>query len=208
MADIKVVGYTGEYLDNAVSCGKLDNFGRSVARMYWLDSEEWEEDGEYWPAQYGWWSSDGEIEYNNVKLSAGEGLWFAINDTSLSIQSAGQVATGVAIKLVKGNQLIANPLPVGLKMSQIYVTGYTGEYLDNGVSCGKLDNFGRSIARMYWLDSEEWEEDGEYWPAQYGWWSSDGETEYNNEDLAAGEALWFADAGTGFTLNFPNPLVK
>lgn len=74
MADLTVVGYEGEYLDNEIYCTKLDIYGRAITQMFWLDSEAWEEDGEVYPAQYGWWNMDADTEYNATTLSAGESI--------------------------------------------------------------------------------------------------------------------------------------
>ena len=212
MSDVVVTGYTGEYLDGQIYCGKLDNYGRTITRMYWLDSEEYTDPdtSEHWDAQYGWWDADGEVEYNDVSLSAGEGLWMTFPSTTYKVQTSGKVISeSLPVTLVAGNQLLSNPTPVTLKMGQVWVTGYTGEYLDGQIYCGKLDNYGRTITRMYWLDSEEYTDPdtSEHWDAQYGWWDADGEVEYNNtETLAPGQAVWFTSPSAAYTLNWPNPL--
>lgn len=206
MADIKITGYGDEYGDTRISCGKLDTFGRTITRMFWYDLPEDPVEG--WEAQYGWWDALGETEYNNEKLTAGEGLWFSIGESGVSIQSAGQVLSeSLPISLVKGNnQLVANPMPCTLDMGEIFVTGYGDEYGDTRISCGKLDTFGRTITRMFWFDLPEDPVEG--WEAQYGWWDALGETEYNAEKLAAGESLWINCGEANITINFPTPLAK
>ena len=205
MADIKIVGYSGDYDAGQISCGKLDTYGRSITRMFWLDLPEDPVEG--WDAQYGWWDAMGENEYNDVPLTAGEGLWFDIGETWAKIQSAGQVqAETLTIKLTVGNQLIANATPVDLSMGDVFIAGYTGDYDAGQISCGLLDGYGRSIKRMFWLDLPEDPVEG--WDAQYGWWDAMGENEYNADPLKSGESLWLDNGETGVTINFPSPLTK
>ena len=107
----------------------------------------------------------------------------------------------------KGNQAVGAcfvPVVGEGKMADVTITGYGDEYGDTRISCGKLDTYGRSIARMYWFDLPEDPVEG--WAAQYGWFDAQGEAEFNDEDLNAGESLWVNCGETGITINFPSPL--
>lgn len=197
MADIQVTGYGDSYEDGQVYCGKLDTFGRTITRMFWVDYSE----GEH--SWYGWYDGDWEVEYNDVKLAPGEGLWFTSPSETIKIQTSGQVlAETLPVVLDAGNQLCPNPTPVTVDMGSVFVAGYGDSYEDGQIYCGKLDTFGRTITRMFWVDYSEGED------SWYGWYDGDWEAEYNDETIAAGEALWFTSPTAGWTLNWPSPITK
>ena len=210
MADIAVTGYEGEYYENGIYCNKLDTFGRTSGDiMYWLDLAEYDDGTTVWPAQYGWWSGDGAADYNGTSLEAGEGLWLTMPNNTLKIQTSGQVLSeSLPVVLVQGKQLCPNPTPVELALGQAWITGYEGEYYENGIYCNKLDTFGRTSGDiMYWLDLAEYDDGTTIWPAQYGWWSGDGATDYSETaTLNPGEAVWLTSPDATKVLNWPNPL--
>ncbi len=209
MSDIKIIGYEGDYYANQISCGKLNTFGRSIKRMYWIDVPADPENPEEYPAAYGWYNADGTEDYNNDSLTPGEGLWFDIGEEWAKVQSSGKIVDeALPVPLSNGNQLVANATPNNLTMGQVWIEGYGDEYYANQISCGILNTFGRSIKRMYWIDVPADPENPEEYPAAYGWYNADGTEDYNNDPLNAGESLWVDNGVEGVTMNFPSPFKK
>ena len=197
MADLTVTGYGDEYADNGITCCKLDTFGRTITLMYWAD---YSEAGDTW---YGWYNADWDVEYKDVTLAPGEGVWFKSPNANYKLVSSGEVLNEtLPVTLIAGSQLCPNATPVTLKMSQVWMAGYGDEYADNGITCCKLDTFGRTITLMYWAD---YSEAGDTW---YGWYNADWDVEYKNEELAPGESVWLKSPTAGWTVNWPSPLTN
>ncbi len=78
LGDISVAGYTGSYAEAEIQAKKLDGFGRGGTTYIWYDFTE---EGETY---YGWYGENGE-DYNDVEVSAGEGLWIYSPSTSYSV---------------------------------------------------------------------------------------------------------------------------
>lgn len=211
LCDLTVTGYDREegYDGGQISCGKLDTYGRSIARYYWFDTPEFEDEGEIFPACYGWYDDECSECFNEVPLSAGEGLWMKFPAGAFTVQSAGQVAQGtVMVNLINGNQLCSNPMPTIVEIGDAFITGYDPEegYDGGQISCGKLDTYGRSIARYYWFDTPEFEDEGEVFPACYGWYNDDCTECFNDVELNPGEAVWLKSNNATYKLNWKSPL--
>lgn len=203
MADLKITGYDPEegYADNGITAVKLDTYGRNAGdTMCWIDYQDEE------ISAYGWYSDDGEKDYNKVALAPGEGLWFKSPSPDFKILSSGQVLPEtLPVMLIAGSQLCANPTPVTLNMGNIWMTGYDPKegYADNGITAVKLDTYGRNAGdTMCWIDYQDEE------ISAYGWYSDDGEKDYNTVKLAPGESVWLKCPKAGWMVNFPSPLSK
>ncbi len=198
LANLKITGYDAAdgYADFEVYAKKLDGFGRGGTSFYWCDFEE--EGTTY----YGWYDEDMN-DYNNESVTIGEGLWIYSPSADYQLQSAGQVPTSdISVVLRSGGQakLIANPMPLTITLSAIKVEGYetTDGYADFEIYAKKLDGFGIGGTSYYWCDFEE--EGTTY----YGWYDED-MNEYNEVEVAAGEALWVYSPSTDFAVVFPAP---
>ena len=80
LGDISVDGYDkGDgYADFEIQAKKLNGFGVGGTTYYWCDFEE--EEVPY----YGWYDEDMN-DYNDVEVSAGEGLWIYSPSTDFSV---------------------------------------------------------------------------------------------------------------------------
>lgn len=195
MGDITVTGYGDSYGDNGIDCCKLDTFGRSQAKMFWVD---YTEGNETW---YGWYNDDWSVCYNDVELQPGEGVWFKSPNAAYKVQSSGAVLKEtLPVTLIKGNQLCPNPTPVVVSMGNVWMTGYGDSYADNGIDCCKLDTFGRSQTKMFWADYTEGND------AWYGWYNDDWSTSYNDVELQPGESVWLKSPSASYLLNWPKAL--
>ena len=235
LSDLSVSGYGEDGLDLGGCWGdvRIDMLKKDSSNQktesgmkvsyYWYD-----EDGEY---EAGWYDGDenplknDESELGNadeIIFDIGQGLSVvcAGDYVGCTINCAGQVFTG---KLeyplaTDGRQLIGNPLPTSIKLSQITVSGYGEDGLDLGGCWGdvRIDMLKKDSSNQktesgmkvsyYWYD-----EDGEY---EAGWYDGDenplkdDESELGNAgeiEFIAGQALSVVCAGdyVGCTVNFP-----
>ena len=203
MADITVSGYSGSYSAAGIYCSLLDKYGVSIKRMYWFDHAASTKPAR--PARYGWYSKDGATCYNEDSIAPGQGLWTTL-DGDYAIKNAGEVISGTyAVALTNGNQFVANPTPVAVKMGDVHITDYTGSYSAAGIYCSLLDKYGVSIKRMYWFDHAASTKPAR--PARYGWYSKDGATCYNESDVVKpGEALWTTSDQDGIQMVWPSAI--
>jgi len=197
--DLKVVGYTGEYLAGQITLVQLDSAGNALDDKLWT----WY-DGDV-GAPYGYvygWYDDELNKGDTVELGIGEGVWIQTdkNDT-YSIQVAGQVYNqGVAIQLIKGHALCANPLPSATTLNGAVVDGYGESYMAGQITCVKLDSAGNAAGgKMWtWYDGDA----GQPYGYVYGWYD-DELNPGSTEPLAVGEAVWVqTDKNDTYTLNF------
>jgi streptogramin lyase len=201
MADLKVTGYsaTDGYADNGITAVKLNTYGQNDGSvMFWVD---YEEDGEKW---YGWFNADWDVEYSDVELDPGEGVWFKSPNATIKLQSSGSVLNEtLPVSLVAGSQLCPNPTPVVVTMADVAIEGYseTDGYADNGITAVKLNTYGQNDGSvMFWVD---YEEDGEVW---YGWYNADWDVEYSDVELEPGESVWLKSPSATLTVVWPKAI--
>ena len=188
----------------------------------WFD-----EDGEY---EAGWYDPDETPlkddasplgNADEITFAAGEAFTVFVDAeyVGCEIVSAGQVFTSAKnfVLTTDGRNMVGNPIPRAIPLSDITVSGYGEDGLDlggcwGGVSIRMLTKMGanqkvESMEKSYlWFD-----EDGEY---EAGWYDPD-ETPLKNDESPLGNAneITFA-AGEGFvvfvdaeyvgcTINFP-----
>ena len=190
---------------------------------YWFD-----EDGEYEPG----WYDIGETPLKNDESELGNAdeITFAVGEAftvvvdidyiGCDIVSAGQVFTSAKnfVLTSDGRNMVGNPIPRPIALSDITVSGYDEEGLDLGGCWGNISirmltktganqKTGSNMAiSYYWFDEE-----GEY---EAGWYDI-GETPLKNDESELGNAdeITFA-AGEGVvvvvdidyigcTINFP-----
>jgi len=195
--DLKVVGYEGSYMAGQISMVQLNSSGDAVGGDHWVWYDGYDEElGQL----YGWYLQDG-TKGDTVEIGIGEGVWIQAdkNDT-YSIQVAGQVYNKpVAIQLIKGHALCANPLPSATTLNGAVIAGYGETYMAGQISCVKLDSAGNAVGGNHWVWYDGYDaEIGNL----YGWYLQDG-TEGDTEPLAVGEAIWVqTDKNDKYTLNF------
>ena len=110
----------------------------------------------------------------------------------------GNQGAGVCFLPISGEGTLGDLVIVGYDKSE--------GYADGQISCGKLDTYGRSTARYFWMDIPQFEDEGELYGPWYGWYDEEGETCYNNVSMSPGEAVWLKSPSTTFTLNWASPL--
>ena len=195
MGDITVTGYGDSYVDGGINCCKLDIYGRSLTKMFWIDYTEGDD------SWYGWYDIEGTTCYNDVALQPGEGIWFMSPNAEIKIMSSGAVLSEtLPVTLVYGNQLCPNPTPIAVQMGTTWMTGYGDSYVDGGINCCKLDIYGRSLTKMFWIDYTEGDD------SWYGWYDVEGETSYNDVELQPGESVWLMSPSASYLLNWPKAL--
>ncbi len=191
LSDLKVSGYTAEEGSwGSFKLSVLDNAGRETAEYFW-----WDYDGYYTP---GWYDINGETKYDDstIEFEAGQAFW--TQGAGLNVVGSGLVNTETVIcKTAGGTSRVAigNPFPVELKLSNIYVTGYTAEEGSWGsFKLAVLDTAGRESAEYFWWDYEG------YYLA--GWYDINGETQYDAEKIPVpvGQGFWVQ--GAGLNINF------
>ena len=233
LSELRVVGYGEDGLDlggcwGNVSIRMLNAVGANqrvgtMAKSYlWFDEE-----GEY---EAGWYDSDETPlkddasplgNADEITFAAGEAFTVFTDDDYVGCQivSAGQVFTSQLNYTLTtgGRNMVGNPIPTSIALSEITVSGYGEDGLDLGgcwgnVSIRMLNAVGANqkvgtMAKSYlWFDEE-----GEY---EAGWYDSD-ETPLKNDESALGNAdeITFAageglvvfvdDDYVGCTINFP-----
>lgn len=80
LGDVEIKGYSGDYMDFQIQAKKLDGAGRGGTTYYWVDATV---EGQTF---YGWYNDDGSVDYNDVDVAAGEGLWIYSPSTSLYVE--------------------------------------------------------------------------------------------------------------------------
>ena len=202
MADITIGGYVRPYSAMHIYCSLLNTYGVSIKRMYWFDHDASTKPAR--PARYGWYSDDGKTCYNDDPIAPGQGLWFYM-DGDYSVKNSGEVVSGTyGVALTNGNQFVANPTPVAVKMGNVHIAGYTRPYSAMHIYCSLLDTYGVSIKRMYWFDHDASTKPAR--PARYGWYSDDGKTCYNDDLVKPGEALWTYVDQDGLQMVWPSAI--
>ena len=79
LGDISVSGYADEYADFQVQAKKLDGYGRGGTTYYWADATV---EGTHY---YGWYNDDGSVDYGDIEVAPGEGLWIYSPSTDFSV---------------------------------------------------------------------------------------------------------------------------
>ena len=198
LSSLTVTGYGDYYIDAGIYAQKLDGYGRSGDNYYWFDIDDPEVG-----TLYGWYNDEGSIEYNNVELKLGEGLWIYSPNAAFKVQSAGQVkATSTPVELLGGSlaKMVVNPTPVTLDLGDVTISGYGDYYVDAGIYAQKLDGYGRSGDNYYWFDIDDPEVG-----TLYGWYNDEGSVDYNAVDLEPGEGLWIYSPSASYSVVFPAP---
>ena len=205
MADITIGGYEGSYDSAHIYCSLLDTYGVEIKKMYWYDHPA-KTTKPPRPARYGWYSQDGATCYNESSIAPGQGLWCYM-DGDYTVKNSGEVINGTyAVALTNGNQFVANPTPVAVKMGDIHITGYAGSYDSAHIYCSLLDTYGVEIKKMYWYDHPA-KTTKPPRPARYGWYSQDGSACYNETDtVKSGEALWTYVDQDGLQMVWPSAI--
>lgn len=231
LSDISVSGYadTEGGCWGGVSINMLDTDGSNlyvgdmVKNYYWYDEE-----GEY---EAGWYDeseapmkNDESVLGNaeDIVFDIGQGLWVMAGSEyeGCTINFNGEVyCPEVNYPLIAYGQLIGNPRPTSIKLSDIAISGYadTEGGCWGGVSINMLDTdgsnlyVGEMVKNYYWYDEE-----GEY---EAGWYDEseapmkDDSSVLGNADeieFVAGQGLWFM-AGSeyeGCTVDFPALILK
>ena len=178
LTSIKVTGYTGESMGDIV-IQTLDAFGGTVATYLWIDDNG---AGDFDP---GWYDDGFEaIAAGDVFIDAGTALWTSGSD-GISLTYAGQVLSAASvIPLRSGYTAVANPNAVAVDLTDVLVTGYTGESMGDAV-IQTLDAFGGTVATYLWIDDNG---AGDFDPG----WYDDG-FEAIQEDtvfVQPGDGLW------------------
>ncbi len=203
LGDLTAVGYdtTEGYADFEIQAKQLNGFGVGGTTYYWIDITVDEE------TYKGWYNDEASVDYNDLELLPGEGLWVYSPSTAISIQSAGAVPkTSIAVALRGGNQakMVSNPMPSTLTLGDIAISGYNKEdgYADFEIQAKKLNGFGVGGTTYYWLDVTVDEE------TYYGWYNDEASEDYNDVEVAAGEGLWIYSPSTAYSVVFPSPLAE
>lgn len=81
LGDITITGYNSKdgYADFEIQAKKLDGYGRGGTTYYWIDAKVDEE------TYYGWYNDDASVDYSDVEVAAGEGLWIYSPSTAYSV---------------------------------------------------------------------------------------------------------------------------
>ena len=193
--------------------------GTMIKTYYWF-----EEDGEYEPGWYDYAENplkDDESPLGNaneILFEQGEAMWINVGSAyaGCTISYKGSVLpASFAYPLVANGQMVGNPHPARVYLSDITVTGKPIEDEEGcwgNVSIAMLTGtgfnqyVGTMIKTYYWF-----EEDGEY---EAGWYDyaenplKDDESPLGNADeifFESGEGIWVnvGSAYAGCTLNFP-----
>ena len=188
--DIIVVGYDKEEGTEAeVTVQTLDNLGKGGATYFFYDVP-----GEL----YGWLDgSDEPVENGTIVLSKGDGLWVSAPNSSLGLQTSGQVQKDkYAVELVSGNKMVVNSTPVAVDLNAIEVAGYDSEEgTEAEVTVQTLDAYGKGGITYFFYDVP-----GEL----YGWLDgSDEPLEDGVMMVQPGEGLWVSAPNSSFQLEIP-----
>ena len=190
LTSIKVAGYTGESMEDVV-IQTLDSFGNAIATYSWIDDDG---AGDFDPGLY----DEGyeAVEPGTVFIDAGTALWTAGLD-ELHLTYAGQVlAAASVIPLQAGYTAVANPNAVAVDLTDVLVTGYTGESMED-VVVQTLDSFGNAVATYSWIDDNG---GGDFDP---GWYDEGYEAiQEDTVFFQPGDGLWVAGLD-GLNLVFP-----
>ena len=207
MADITIGGYTRPYTANQISCALLNTYGVSIKKMYWYDNDQMKVGKVTIPARYGWYNDNGDVCYNTDPIAPGQGLWTYMGG-EYTVKNSGEVVGGTyAVALTNGNQFVANPTPVTVKMGDLHITGYARPYTANQISCALLNTYGVSIKKMYWYDNDQMKVGKVTIPARYGWYNDNGDQCYNETDVVKpGEALWTYVGQDGLQMVWPSAI--
>ena len=129
-------------------------------------------------------------------IDAGTAFWTSGLD-GLTLTYAGQVLTSASvIPLRTGYTAVANPNAVNVDITDVLVTGYTGESMED-VVVQTLDYVGNAVASYIWLDDDG---AGDFDP---GWYDEDYEAiESGTVYIEPAKGLWVAGAD-GLNLVFP-----
>ena len=207
MADITIGGYDRPYTSAGIYCSLLDTFGREIKKMYWYDNDQMKVGKVTIPARYGWYNQNGTECYNTDSIAPGQGLWTYMGG-EYTVKNSGEVISGTyAVALTNGNQFVANPTPVAVKMGDVNIMGYARPYTAAGIYCSVLDTFGREIKKMYWYDNDQMKVGKVTIPARYGWYNQNGTECYNETDVVKpGEALWTYVSQDGLQMVWPSAI--
>ncbi len=195
LTSIKVAGYTGECMDT-VYVQVLNYLGQTTATYYWQDDNG---GGDFDP---GWYDEDyAPIAAGEVFIDAGTALWTS-GDDGIYLTYSGQVLTAAtAVPLRFGYTPVANPNAVAVDLTDILVTGYTGECMDT-VNIQVLNYLGQTTATYYWQDDNG---GGDFDP---GWYDEDyAPIEEDTVIIQPGDGLWVA-GDDGLEVVFPSTTVE
>jgi hypothetical protein len=131
-----------------------------------------------------WYNKFGVIT-NNLEITQGQAVWIKDGGGGANVVHSGVVpeVASVNVPVSQGYNLIANPYPVSLKLSDI--------------SVGVLSNFDKVYSFS----------EGSY--AEYTWYNGDWYDTFgtivNTKEFVAGKGVWLELSGVGGTLSFSKP---
>jgi len=202
LSDLTVAGYADNYCPARVNIQLLDSVGRASATYYWCEGVNGKEAA-------GWYDRSGsfvsDANGNNVAFKQGAALWVHA-DAGMVLKQAGEVfLDDVTFALAKGSQMLGNPYAAPLKLSDLKVKGYAGNYAAAIVDVQFLDKIGRTTATYYWCEGVASKENP-------GWYDRSGnlvcDANGNDVVLAAGKGLWVHSNVDGLFIEALTPLQK
>ncbi len=174
-----------------------------------MDEEDFDGDG----AAVGWWvkGKEGEAGYEagDVEFDAGQGFLGSFGKKEVKFTYSGQVLGGATELDFTGKvyPLVANPLPVDVKLGNIAVEGF---YYDKETLQVLSTDTASTITSYSYVTAEMDEEDFDGDGAAVGWWfkGQEGENDgsANNEVWAAGQAMLGSFGKKSVKLTFPSAL--
>ena len=210
LGDINVEGF--QYDTEILQVLSTDN-AATIARYTYVTPEWDEEDFEGDGAAVGWWvkGKEGEDGYsaNDVEFDLGQGFLGNFSKKKASLTYSGEVLAGATELDFTGKQyvLVANPLPVDVKLGAVACEGF--QYDTEILQVLSTEN-ATTITRYTYVTPEWDEEDFEGDGAAVGWWvkGKEGEDGYSANDVtwAAGQAFLGNFSKKKTKLTFPSAL--
>lgn len=199
LSDLKVEGVEESKTEYFVEIQMLDDMGTPVAYYdWWHGGRAPHNKGD------GWYEGSTIIEgEDDVELVKGQGLWIQAVEGAYLVSSGEVLNENVLIELADDYQMVANPFPTSIGLSNVKVGGVEESKTEYFVEIQMLDDMGTPVAYYdWWHGGRAPHNKGD------GWY--EGSTIIEGEDdieLAPGQALWIqAVEGATITFNCPYDL--
>ena len=209
MTKVTVTGYEGNTSSDVV-IQKLDSLGNAEATYLWHDYDKKDKKTGETIHYEGWYDQDNSvyIQDGEVIIPAGKGLWVSAPSSDWKLLCNGQVLTaGQAIQLRADFVMVANPYPIAVDLTALWVSGYEGN-TSSDVVIQKLDNLGNAEATYLWHDYDKKDKKTGETIHYEGWYDQDNGVYIAQGDMLINpnDGLWVSAPADTWYLNFPGIL--
>ena len=166
-------------------------------RLIYLDKET----ADAYEMEQGWYEGSELEPYNNVSFTLGTGFLTSFGSSAVKFTSAGQVYEyPITIDCSsKKYTMVPNPLPRGVKLSEVSATGFNWE--DDELRIMNPATSGTNV-RLIYLDKET----ADSFEMEAGWYEGNELEPYGNYEIKPGDGMMLSSGSKSVKINFPSAL--